>query len=475
MLDEEFVLAPLEVAGATKLFHLQLRGAGTGNIESLFSYLLALAEAHSVAASQLVNYVLPDLAAFKDTNACLGWGWDREGGAPMIGRGETAARWARVLEEATGRQDLRYATLHALRRHASGEQLVEGLERVCVECIQEDLANGLRPYGRLLWRMQSVKCCPDHGTALVPTRCAVHPERRRGPATFRTRKAGHCLKCGAVGFSCVLRSEETVTEADVFRARACREVIAALPQIDAVDPVQMKDKLIAHCSRTGGRTSLSRRVGAVKSSISRWLNLPEACISFGQLADIAIHEGFELADMLRGDLGQTYQELDRTPVRVARSYQYRDHRRIELELERALREGASISSVAELLDVDATTLARHEALYRAVVDQSRNAREAALREHRAEAVREAADIVRRAVYQGRRPSLQFARSVTGEAWRLSQLKAMALVLLRVELKDPDVWKPSRTSVCSDEFLAEVRRVAGNLASELRAEPLLQAA
>lgn len=195
----------------------------------------------------------------------------------------------------------------------------------------------------------------------------------------------------------------------------------------------------------------------------------------GQLLDIAIRERFDLGDMRLGRLEQTYTTWDRTPVRVRRDYRYQDHRRIEQELERALRSGASISEVVEILGADQTTLARHEELYQAVVEQSRKIREAQAQHRWEKAVGAAAEVVRKAAAASRVPSLRFARQMTGEEWRLSQLRAIALMLLRVELGDPEVWKPSRASSCSSNFLEEVRRAAIRLAMELREEPLLLAA
>lgn len=357
----------------------------------------------------------------------------------------------------------------ALNRHVCGIGLVDSRERVCLDCIRNDQAEGRRPYGRLLWRIAAVKCCPDHRSALVPTRCSRASGPRRGHATLRCRKAGECLQCGSIGFECVQPSEEPISDADVWRAQACRQLLACLPEIEKADPLTMKDALIAHCHRLDGKSALARRVNATKSSISRWLNHRSARMSLPQLLDIAVSEGFELHKMLLGDLGQSRPAPSREPVRVRRPYRYLDHHELEQSLIIAIRDKGSLPEVAKRLDVDQTSLAKHRELYSALRDDHRQRREQADIERQDDAIRQAADIVRRALRDGRPASLRRASELTGTHWRGSQLRASALTLLRIELGDPVVTPPLRTSVFSDRFIDRIKQAAGQLEAEVSGE------
>jgi hypothetical protein len=68
-----------------------------------------------------------------------------------------------------------------------------------------------------------------------------------------------------------------------------------------------------------------------------------------------------------------------------------------------------------------------------VRDKSRRAREQEETRMREEAIEEASRIILLAAGAGRTPSLRWASDVTGETWRASQRRAVALQLLRAQL------------------------------------------
>ena len=101
---------------ATPLFGIPPRGAGTGEVESLFSHLLTL----SFEPRQVVSHVLPGVEEKLGVLATsprhqVGWAWDKHAGKEMVGMHQSAARWVRVMEAATGLTELRFSTLLPLK------------------------------------------------------------------------------------------------------------------------------------------------------------------------------------------------------------------------------------------------------------------------------------------------------------------------------------------------------------------------
>jgi len=261
-------------------------------------------------------------------------------------------------------------------------------------------------------------------------------------------------------------STETVSDADVWRTNACRQLLERLPDVERADPLAMKDSLIAHCSRLDGKIALARRVGATKSSISRWPSHRTARFSLPQLLDIDVSEGFELHRMLLGDLGQDQPAPTRDPVRVRRAYRYLDHHELEQGLVIAIRNKGSLPEAARRLKVDQTSLAKHRRLYIVLLDQHRERRDQADVDRQDDAIRQAAEVARQALMDGRAPSLRRASELTGTQWRSSQLRASALNLIRIELGDPMVSPPVRTSVFSTRFRDRVAQAAKRLEAEI---------
>lgn len=196
-------------------------------------------------------------------------------------------KWVRVLSAATGQAGLEASTLITLSRHVSGD-LVASANRVFLQCVAEDLACGLLPYGRRLWRLKSMTCCPVQRSHLVEPSCG------RGEAPVRAhfgrvKLAGVCNQCGSIGYRCFASTSTEACVGEVWRAKQCQRMIGALPLIAAVDPRARADKSGA-------------AVGRTLSVLSRWMNNPHARLSFDQLLDLYGVEGWDLAALLQGRL-----------------------------------------------------------------------------------------------------------------------------------------------------------------------------
>lgn len=279
----------------TVLYGIRPRAEGTGDVESLFSYFLRLAHEHRLTPKKLVDVVLRDVVSQipQLVHWKIGWGWDKSGGRDIVGSGLVTQRWVMALGVATGQTGLEQATMLGLAEHVSGDLLAAD-DRVCLQCLREDTAGGRLPYGRLLWRMKAVSCCPIHRCQLVRPACG------RGASTTRAQFArvklsGVCNQCGSIGHRCTSTRADSVDDDEVWRAEQCRWLIAALPSIASADPRAVPQCIKAYCVEPGALTSLALRSGATISVLSRWMNEPTARLSFDQLLDICGTERLDLA------------------------------------------------------------------------------------------------------------------------------------------------------------------------------------
>lgn len=445
-----FFMAPIQARTTSVLYGIEPQGTGTGDVESLHSYLLTLAHAHSMSANTLVRGVLPLASRLTGNDIVMSWGWDKDRGATLLGATEFAARMSGLLAAASGRETVRWTTLSPTIRHVCGQALVAGSERVCLECLQEDLADGRLPYGRLLWRLEAVQCCPRHLLKLTHARCGK-AEGRRQQQFGRRKLGGSCGVCGALAYGCASATSVSPTPNELWRAQQCAAMLEALPQVAAADPLVMKDAIGAYCARTDGPVKLAQRIDVPKSSISRWLNKPAPRISLAVLLDIAASEGFSLAKMLQGDLARVSRPAGVEPTRARRPTKRLNHFLVESALKAAIAEERSIQDVAGELQVDPSTLARHEVLYSRLRDRSRERnRERQTAAHKS-AVAQAEDVLVSLVRSGQTPSLRNASALTGQPWRPSQMRAIALQTLRMQLGGRHLRSFCKASNVSDAF------------------------
>ncbi|PHS63810.1 MAG: hypothetical protein COB09_11275 [Thalassobium sp.] len=168
------------------LFPIDLRGAGTSDVESLPSYIHRISIAHGVDVGQLlkiVNSDMPKLLQFSKS-------YMRP--EEMICKGKTTDSLIEAFECATG-QNLFGSTLWIVNNlvgRSTGE-VVDGF-RWCPECIEEmNKMDGA--YFKLLWHMKSISACSVHRTRLI-SKCqhCGHDQ-----TSYRKRHdLGCCQKCG---------------------------------------------------------------------------------------------------------------------------------------------------------------------------------------------------------------------------------------------------------------------------------------
>jgi hypothetical protein len=439
----------------TVLYGLRPRAEGTGDVESLFSYFLRLAHEHRLTPKKLVDVVLRDVVGQipQLTHWRIGWGWDKNGGRDIISSGLMAQRWVEVLGVATGQAGLEWATLLGLAKHVSGD-LLDADERVCPQCLAEDVAGDQLPYGRLLWRMKAVTCCPAHGCRLVLPTCGRGVSTTRAQFS-RVKLSGVCNQCGSIGHRCMSVQAELATEDEVWRAEQCRQLIAALPAIAASEPRAVPQCMRAYCVEPGSLTSLALRSGATISVLSRWMNEPTARLSFDQLLDICGVERLDLAALLQGRLEKPHPgRASVEPVRTKRRLVPVDHDRVRAALTEAIQSGESVTRIAERLRVDVATLAQHKELYDQVRRETRERKAAAI-SARQDAAIASAEAVAVKLVQGKMPLTHRNALRAGSRSYPSDTAAAVLAMIRIGLGDRTVRYPAIAARMGEPFMAKI--------------------
>ncbi len=213
----------------TALYGLVPQGLGTGQVESLHSYLASLAHAHTLAASQLLEKMLPSIMRKDYSGTALLMYWCREAGSKILGTIKLTSEFIESLSEATGRKDLACTALYPLRNFITGEGLFAQVLRHCSDCLEFDVAQGRLPYHRLLWHLSEVRCCPIHCISLVKSACGGSREENL-PFGKRKMFPGVCTACGSVAYRCIDKKMELIQahSGELWKAKRYSELIAQM-------------------------------------------------------------------------------------------------------------------------------------------------------------------------------------------------------------------------------------------------------
>lgn len=460
---------------ATPLYHRAPRGAGTGDVESLFSHLLSLSHAHRLSPRQIVNNVLPEVELRIDDTAYaaryqISWAWDKHAGEAMVGMQGITERWVRVMEAATGLMGLRASTLLPLRAFATGN-LISQECRVCTDCIASDMAGGGLPYERLLWRIRPVTCCPIHRKRLIVPECGAGLAARKSEYV-RVKFSGVCSHCCSVGHRCRRNQADSATEPEVWRADQCLRMLAAFPAIEASGPEAMRAALRDYCAPRGTACSLALRSGMHKSVLSEWMRKPGARMSLDQLLDICAADGLELADLLQGRVVRPVGAGGMAPTRPRRRANNVDHDAIRAALQAALVDGRSVSEVAKELRVDLSTLLRVDRdLYVAVRNAAADRRAQEEERRHLAAIDQVENMARALVHQRKRLTHRNVRSLGNGSFMPSGVEAAVFGVMRFGLGDRSARLPATATRLGPRYIRRIHEAIARLRAEAEGDQL----
>jgi len=178
-------------------------GLETVFVESLTSYIIRLAEAHSVQTGMLVRHEIAPLMSVNSNlnkERYLNQG-SNQGGIDKIfanaaksfnGMGEWTISLIQILESLTSVQNLSHLTFLNSKEVLSRRNLLKKQRAWCASCFTEWKNTQQTIYEPLIWNLEIVKLCPRHETFLL-TKCP-HCDKNNKILGWKSR-VGYCSSC----------------------------------------------------------------------------------------------------------------------------------------------------------------------------------------------------------------------------------------------------------------------------------------
>jgi hypothetical protein len=187
-------LTEIKAEPPSRYFALAPVDAGTGEVESLCSYIARLAEAHCVSPARILFYSV-DEQARGDLPFSL-----QERSIPAItartinGMGKTAETIGKLIETATSIPAIKYHTLLPWKHLISRHKLLDQLRAWCPACFNEQFHRHGFMYEKLVWSLNCVTVCPLHRTYLVNVCPYCRKTQKHLGNNSRSGFCAHCLK-----------------------------------------------------------------------------------------------------------------------------------------------------------------------------------------------------------------------------------------------------------------------------------------
>lgn len=424
----------------TLFFPLGLKGVGTGEVESLRSYVERLALAHRLNPTTLLGLLIERSPMCDDPREREAYHltqyWQLHG-ASDIGR-----RLVERLSVATS-IDLSSSTLARFGELFSpvGLSNRRGVARYCPLCVVRPSGEEL-PYGRLLWMVGSCTACPIHrvrlrDTAVCGAAASNRLERHRRPSL-----EGVCGLCGSIGFQCLAESQpDFATGIEVWKAEQIRKLLSLSPSdVSALSQERFRAGLqvVVDLRFQGQSVKPSLDSGLARSVVWSWI-AGKVKPTLGGLLKFCAHAECDLVAMLQG----RYQRCARALVDAPEQPQRRAYRRNQLtddEIRNRILSAAlmdqplSGAQLATSLGVDTKALrTRFKDEYGALMSANKRYKDAASERRYVDYERRLSDAAASLMAQGRavhRKSLQLEAGITSYRTSGNAQRALEMVMQR---------------------------------------------
>ena len=314
----------------TLFYPQELAGRGTGQVQSLLSYVEHLALAHSMKPRALVEvlfrkYPVEGVNAGEMADIVL-----RE----KLHNGLPAAlRFQKSLECAT-ECSLAGATLGQLTAVFAPTGLTRHYKKpvCCPVCVRE--GKGL-PYMPLLWDFQCVTACPVHRVNLVPIPKCGAPESEQLAKQERPTLSGVCAHCGSIGYTCAHLEAEEASSQEVWVATELEQLLAARGALDAdVSDATLRAGIRALViERFGGSVvRASVESGLTRSLVCTWLKGSRPALPW--VLQLCHHAGVSIVGLVKGKVQEADTKVAAgiaTQKVVPRKYERTQQSRAEIE------------------------------------------------------------------------------------------------------------------------------------------------
>ena len=278
---DEVPLVPRE---HSRLCDLEPMGVGSPMVESLTSYITRLADAHSVSPVTLVTHEILPHAALKKVLREGKWispGWSSvvRTSALLNGVVRGTQNWVLALEQLTGRDDLRFLTLLTFAKVLPPRNLLRRFRAWCPLCYQKWQQAGLAVYEPLIWNLECVTVCGQHGLPL--RHCCPYPDCGAVLRPLEPRMVpGYCPKCRRwMGVSYPSTQPEDLERDEEWQwqlwvEQTVGELLATQPELVVIPS---EERIAAHLTTyldallDGKKTELALLLNRNMSSIRDWL------------------------------------------------------------------------------------------------------------------------------------------------------------------------------------------------------------
>lgn len=281
---------------------LPLRGKGTGQVQSLSSYVEHLGVEHNLRPPILLDEIVRRHPLI---------GFPHASSSQRLRSINTGTALSNQLLEriqgATG-ASLQGATLQPLTRAMSTRCTLDLRSVYCPVCVQQDEP---LPYSRLLWEISFVTACPIHGVHLRSAGDCGASISARLPLWDRPALKGVCSQCGTLGFRCIATPPRPADVNAVFVAKQVERVIALYQAWKApLDPATLVlgIRKVVDAVYGGKPARASVRCGFDKKTVSTWLR--ETRPSFASVLQLCFHAAADPVRLLQGH----HERCDDAPI-----------------------------------------------------------------------------------------------------------------------------------------------------------------
>lgn len=306
------------------LFYPQvLRGLGTGQVQSMRSYLEHLALAHNMRPRALLKTLIERFPSDRVSESNLGTLMRNRihSGSPV------ANELRRLLELATS-NSLDGSTMDLYSSVFASTGLTRKSEDLayCPHCVQD--TEGL-PYMRLLWDVECVRACPVHKVKLRFVRSVAScgaAESERLPLAQRPSVGGACVGCGSLGYRCISAPSHAATAEEVWIADQVSRLLALPAEtVGAFTPTSLQTGLQSLVAEVydGSVVRASAHTGLSKSSVSTWVRGARAGLPW--VLQLCLHAGADVVALLEGNFSSLPTVADGPHKVSPRTYRRAQH------------------------------------------------------------------------------------------------------------------------------------------------------
>lgn len=250
---------------SARLLPLPPQGHGTGDVESLSSYVVRLARAQSVRTRHLLPHLTRGTFQIRGSS-------DRFAEARrMNGNGALAAAVVLRLRELNGVDATSLTFLLTSEiLDPVGKFLLKEHREWCSSCLCEETESPLR-YDRLYWAIRGVEYCVIHQSSLqsrCPSCGRMQPHFARKPFLDR------CNHCAALLITPVPENGRRPSERTLWQATAIRDLIARFPEHDnpvSIETLHQNLRAALNLSARPALKCLAERLNVSYDHLRNWI------------------------------------------------------------------------------------------------------------------------------------------------------------------------------------------------------------